>query len=311
MGGLITSDGGSDITSRGVCYGKSPRPKISGLKTVDGRGKGTFISALTGLTPNTLYYARAYATNSEGTGYGNEIDFKTSPRVPPVAATVVTVASYDSISYYYAWVAGRITDDGGASITEKGICWSPDKNPTIIDDAKIISPDTSTNGNGKFGGCKIDSLQPNSVYYARAYVINYVDTSYGNEVKIETHSVPEVSTDTAYEIMKNSALVSGNVKTLADAFYGEYIGYFVEIEIGISYGTAKDPSIDGLHIKSDTKVEGEFKCSLSNLLAGVTYHARSYVRWGNKSYNGYANEFVFIEEEWVVYGNEITFTTLE
>jgi hypothetical protein len=306
LGGLIINDGGADITARGVCYGTVPSPGISGLKTKNGRGKGTFISYLTGLTPNTLYYARAYATNSEGTGYGNEINFKTSLGAPPVAATVVTVLDYEKISYYYAWVAGRIIDDGGAAITEKGICWSANENPTIINGAKIISPDKSTDDYGNYGGCKIDSLQPNSIYYAKAYVINSVDTSYGKRETIKTLAVPVVSTITAFEITKNSALVSGNVITLADANYDEYFAYSVEIEIGISYGTDKDPSIEGQHIKSDTKVAGEFKCSLTNLMTGVLYHARSYVRWGDREVYWYGHEF-----EWIVYGNEITFRTSE
>ena len=76
-GGNITSDGGSTITARGVCWGTSANPTISSSKNIDGSGIGSFTSTLTGLIPNTTYYARAYATNSAGTGYGNEISFKT------------------------------------------------------------------------------------------------------------------------------------------------------------------------------------------------------------------------------------------
>jgi len=77
LGGEITSDGGSPVTARGVCWNTSPNPTISNSKTTDGNGTGTFTSTITGLSTATTYYARAYATTSVGTSYGNEISFKT------------------------------------------------------------------------------------------------------------------------------------------------------------------------------------------------------------------------------------------
>ncbi|MEI7981839.1 MAG: FISUMP domain-containing protein, partial [Bacteroidota bacterium] len=76
-GGNVTSDGGAPVTARGVCWSASPNPTIADNFTTDGAGIGEFTSSITGLTPNTLYYVRAYATNSLGTGYGNEVSFIT------------------------------------------------------------------------------------------------------------------------------------------------------------------------------------------------------------------------------------------
>lgn len=76
-GGNITNDGGSPVTSRGVCWSTSRNPTTANLKTTDGTGTGVFTSSLTGLTGNTIYYMRAYATNSVGTDYGSEISFIT------------------------------------------------------------------------------------------------------------------------------------------------------------------------------------------------------------------------------------------
>ena len=72
-GGNISNDGGGAITARGVVWSTSQNPTI-GLttKTVDGTGTGSFTSSITGLTPSTVYYVRAYATNSAGTAYGNQ-----------------------------------------------------------------------------------------------------------------------------------------------------------------------------------------------------------------------------------------------
>ena len=77
-GGNVTSDGGATVSARGVCWSTTHTPTISGNHTNDGAGAGNFSSLLTNLTPNTTYYVRAYATNSAGTTYGNEVVFTTN-----------------------------------------------------------------------------------------------------------------------------------------------------------------------------------------------------------------------------------------
>jgi hypothetical protein len=76
-GGNITTDGGSPVTSRGVCWGTTPNPTIAGSKTSNGTGTGIFTGNLTGLVTATIYYLRSYATNSTGTSYGNQLIFLT------------------------------------------------------------------------------------------------------------------------------------------------------------------------------------------------------------------------------------------
>ena len=77
-GGNISSDGGASVASRGVCWATTNVPTIANNKTSDGDGVGNFTSRLYDLTPNTKYYVRAYATNSKGTSYGEEISFTSS-----------------------------------------------------------------------------------------------------------------------------------------------------------------------------------------------------------------------------------------
>jgi uncharacterized protein (TIGR02145 family) len=77
-GGNITNDGGSLITQRGVCYSTSPSPTTANTTIISGSGTGSFTSNLTGLTASTTYYVRAYATNSAGTSYGNQVSFTTT-----------------------------------------------------------------------------------------------------------------------------------------------------------------------------------------------------------------------------------------
>ena len=76
-GGNITSDGGATVTARGVCWSTGQTPTISDNKTEDGTGAGNFTSSISGLSANTTYYVRAYATNSNGTGYGSAMSFTT------------------------------------------------------------------------------------------------------------------------------------------------------------------------------------------------------------------------------------------
>ncbi|MFH0735864.1 MAG: fibrobacter succinogenes major paralogous domain-containing protein [bacterium] len=76
-GGNVTSDGGAEITDRGLCWSLNTNPTIIDNKTTNGLGTGSFSSTLTGLTAATIYYVRAYATNSAGTGYGSSVSFLT------------------------------------------------------------------------------------------------------------------------------------------------------------------------------------------------------------------------------------------
>ena len=71
-GGNVVMDGGLSVTARGVCWGLTPNPTVSGNHTTDGSGTGTFVSSITGLASTTLYHVRAYATNSTGTYYGDD-----------------------------------------------------------------------------------------------------------------------------------------------------------------------------------------------------------------------------------------------
>jgi len=83
-GGNITETGGASVTAKGVCWSVTANPTTDNSKTFDGTGPGSFTCNITGLAANTLYYVRAYATNSGGTGYGNEVSFTSSPEYPKI-----------------------------------------------------------------------------------------------------------------------------------------------------------------------------------------------------------------------------------
>ena len=86
---VVTSAGSSPVTARGVCWGASLNPTIANSRTINGGGTGSFNSNLTGLTSNTPYHYRAYATNSSGTAYGADKTF-TTLAIPPTTTTTTT-----------------------------------------------------------------------------------------------------------------------------------------------------------------------------------------------------------------------------
>jgi pectin methylesterase-like acyl-CoA thioesterase len=94
-GGTVTDWGGDTVTVRGVCWSTSANPTISNFISEDGNGLGGFKSLLYPLAENTTYYVRAYATNSKGTGYGQELSFTTQTPSPDVIVVVASDGSGD------------------------------------------------------------------------------------------------------------------------------------------------------------------------------------------------------------------------
>jgi uncharacterized protein (TIGR02145 family) len=178
-GGNITNDSGSEVTARGVCWNTSENPTISDAHTNDGIGTGEFASEITGLTPNTNYYVRAYATNSIGTAYGPNEGFTTAqePGLP-----VLTTDTVSSITETTAVCGGNITDNGGSEVTARGVCWNTSENPTLLN-----SHTEDGTGTGSFTSY-ITGLAAGTGYYVRAYATNIAGTSYGKHMSFKTIS---------------------------------------------------------------------------------------------------------------------------
>ncbi len=119
-GGNVTDDGGFTVAARGVCWSTSPNPTISDSHTTDGAGIGAFTSSLSNLSDFTTYYVRAYATNSIGTRYGNQVMFMTAGE--NISFTV------NGVTFEMVAVAGGTFTMGGTS--EQGSDVLSDELPT-------------------------------------------------------------------------------------------------------------------------------------------------------------------------------------
>ncbi len=164
----ITSDGGLPVTLRGVCYSTNSNPTLSGNFIASGSGTGSYIINIAGLDKGKTYFIRAYASNSIGTTYGNELSFATT-----VLPTLTTSAGFD-IKGFSAKAGGIITNNGGTDQLISGLCWSTSPEPTLANDYNNSLTQ------------EMENLLPNTVYYVRAYATNSTGTSYGNEISFNS-----------------------------------------------------------------------------------------------------------------------------
>ncbi|MFZ1783953.1 MAG: fibrobacter succinogenes major paralogous domain-containing protein [Ferruginibacter sp.] len=273
-GGNISSDGGAGITARGVCWNTSAGPTVANSKTTDGTGTGSFASSITGLTAGITYYARAYATNSAGTAYGNEITFSAGTGL----ATITTTAA-SAITATTATSGGNITSDGGAAITARGVCWNTSSGPTIAN-----SKTTDGTGTGTFPS-SLTGLTAGTTYYARAYATNSTGTAYGNEITITTGTtLPTIITTAISAITQTTATSGGNITSDGGAAITAR---------GVCWNTSPGPTIANSKTTDGTGT-GSFASSVTGMTAGTIYYIRAYAT----------------NSAGTAYGNEINFTTV-
>ena len=276
-GGNITSDWGNSVSARGVCWSTSPEPNIIlSTKTIDGTGTGSYNSSITGLSPVTSYYVRAYATNSTGTAYGNQVIITTPPVILPTLSTLPSLAFTTTTG----GGGGNISNDGGGEISARGVCWSTNPNPSI----ELTTKTSDGTGTGAFNS-SLTGLSPNTQYYVRAYATNSVGTEYGNQVSFITPDLvtPILSTNAVLGISGNTSISGGNIT---------YDGGVSVTARGVCWSTSPNPTI-ALNTKtSDGTGSGNFSSNLSGMSLNTLYYVRAYAT--NSVGTAYGNQISFI-----------------
>ena len=172
----IKSIGGTSIHEKGICWSTASNPTIVDNKIISNTIASSSTINLTGLTAGSIIYIRAFATNASGTAYGEILNFKTLSYSLPSVETTSAVYNYTTNK---ATCVAKVSSNGGCALTERGICWSISKNPTIND-----SKYPSGTAVGQFYAI-MSNLTVNSIYYMRAYATNCVGTAYGNQITVK------------------------------------------------------------------------------------------------------------------------------
>jgi hypothetical protein len=190
-GGTITANGGSAITSSGICWSATENPTVDSCagKTTDGLAStGSWTSTMTGLTDGATYYVRAYATNAIGMGYGAQVSFTTISKTLPVLSATATVTSIGTTT---ASSGGTIVTDNDSPITASGICWSTTENPTL---SSCDGYTTDGSKSGSWSSSSMTGLSYGTKYNVRAYATNAKGTGYGPQVSFTTRTYTSAPT---------------------------------------------------------------------------------------------------------------------
>jgi hypothetical protein len=276
--GTITATGEPNPSEHGVVWSTSANPTTADNKTTDGAvtATGAFTSSMTDLTPGTLYHVRAYATNTMGTVYGEDVTFTT------LIAPTVTTQAVTNIKTTTATGNGNITALGVPNPTQHGVVWSTAANPTTADSKTTDGPVSAI---GAFTS-EITGLTPGTLYHVRAYATNAAGTSYGEDITFTAYHIPAVTTSAANDITTTTATGNGNVTALGVPNPSQH---------GVVWSTNPEPTTaDNKTTDGAVTATGAFTSSMTGLIPGTLYHVRAYAT----------------NSAGTVYGEEFTFTTL-
>jgi hypothetical protein len=241
---------GIEITEQGVCWSTSHNPTVSDNKAQTRKYYGY---ALTGLTPATKYYYRAYAINASGIFYSKEDSLTTTE------ASLPTLSTNTGVAYRTFAISGGSISNEGDKITARGVCWNTTGSPTIAD-SKTISSSTNVNFTDT-----LKNLTANTTYFVRAYATNSKGTSYGNVLALKTTSGQPTFGDcqiqgiyaTSATIHAFDLIASSNNETIT--------------EYGFCWSTSKTPSTTNKVIAG-----GDYEVFLTGLTPSTKYYYSIY-----------------------------------
>lgn len=264
--GTLTSLGNVDkITHYGHVWGLSAKPTLEDAKYSD-LGEVTttssFVSDVSGLSSHTTYYIRAYATNEKGTSYGEDVTFITSKEDAKVSTSEVT-----EIVHNAATCGGVITQTGGHTIMEKGVCYGKNALPTVNDSKQVATSEKDASFT-----CRITGLEKETTYHVRAYVKTSDNTLfYGDDLSFKT--TKEVKLPTL------SSVTISNIQTTSATFVGTIVsdGESDITECGFCWSDVAEPTVTDNIVNCDPQSTDMGK-NITSLKEGTTYYVRSFAK---------------------------------
>jgi len=275
----VQSPDAGEITDRGFYWtANDSAATVLKNKISLGPGSGEFTYMLKNLQAKKAYSFFSYAISDRNNGQGNVKAFSTLEyRVATLSTDTVK-----NIGITNALMGGEITYDGGKVVTDRGICFSQTKAPTIKD-LKISVGD----GEGKFA-IVASQLKENTLYYVRSFAVNSIGIAYGNERNFTTldYRLVKLKTNPASDIGMFLATLHGEV-------FDDGGGHIMER--GFLMSLSPNPSLSDMKFVSSQSVVGPMKTVVTELIENTTYYYRSFA----KNEKGYS------------LGNIQSFTTLD
>lgn len=278
--GTIENEGTPSYTERGFVYSTTAQPTIEnnhGRITSAVNNQHSFSANVSGLVSNESYYVRAYAINTIGVAYGNDVHFTTGSVQTEVSTSAVT-----NISASSATLNGTIIEEGSPAYTERGFCYAKTGTPTISNNKIVVSG----SGTGAYS-TSVSSLEYQTTYYARAYAIQNGQTVYGNIVSFSTSwTNTQVQTSAASSISASSATFNGTIVNEGSPAYTEK---------GFCYSSStSSPTITNNKITVTGTGSGNYSKNVTGLEYQTTYYVRAYAMQNGQP----------------IYGSVVNFTTI-
>lgn len=275
--GTLVEVGSLPIIEKGFVYHTEPTPTIDDTKKiVAGTEKGAYVANVSELREGEVYYVRAFARNSKGTVYGEEVSFVTTAQEPELSIQEI---SEKNIAAGTVKCNATIVKAGDLPIIERGFVYSSAVNLPVISDMKQSATGT---GIGQYSAI-ISELAEGKTYHIRAYVITSKGTYYSSTAESVDFnaSLPTVSTQTVTNrnIAAGTATFNGTLLTTGD---------LPIIERGFVYGTMPTPTVNDLGAKQSVSgtSAGKYLLNMTNLEEGEKYYVRAYVTTSKNTYYG-------------------------
>lgn len=270
------SDNGFEVTERGFCYSaESQTPTIDHPRVRSELEGNEFTASVSGLEPSKTYYYRAYAINEKGAGYGETKEFT----LPEVQTLTLSSPKVSNVTTNGATITSSVNLPSGASILEKGICYSTSVLQPTIEGEHIIDPSEGNNIS-----VELKDLIEGRQYYVCAYAISRDGTFYSVPAEFSTvqTALAEVSNITLGDIDISSAALSAKITK---------DGGTEILEKGFCYSLNTEmPTIDNT-LAVDPSEGMSINATLTGLEEGKAYYVRAYAT--NKNGTAYSNAVTF------------------